>query len=323
MNVNSAFDDYQVTVNASADQVEAARYRRNLFKEAFVGDADVVDVKPSGSLARGTHKDPIHDVDTIIVYDVTAHPGWGQFGDSAEEALNHTQTRIRELLGTNGTYSPFSVRRAQWRNHAVKCFLDDPDDPDAFTVDAMPALLVDGRYLVPEYSTKSWILTDPQHLIDEVGHRHAAWRKYAGTIRMLKAWAANQSTQEKRIKSLVMEVLALDYLPTDRLRSIALRDFFTAATFQIENQTPICDPADLCGPIQRDLDYTRFAQSLRTARDEAIKACSAEARGEQATAITHWGNVFGSEFPKPPRSSAGPAAVPTLAPRPVKDTPQG
>lgn len=320
MNVTSAFEAYQATVNAAKEQVKTARGRRDLFKDAFNGDPDVVAVKPSGSLARGTQKDPIHDVDTIIVFDQVAHPDWGQPGDSAEEALNHTQTRVKELLGTNGSHSPGKVRLTRWRNHAVKCFLDDPDDPDAFTVDAMPALSSGDQYLVPEYVTKTWILTDPQQLIDEAAARHAAWSNYASTIRMLKAWAASQSTH---IKSLVMEVLGLDFLPTDHTRPIALREFFTSATFQIENGLVVADPADLCGPIQPDLDYTAFADCLRAARDEAIRACSAQARGDDAVAITHWGNVFGSGFPKPSKTSPAPAVVPPIVPRPVKDTPQG
>lgn len=323
MNVTDAFEAYQEIVNADEKQVKTARGRRDLFKNAFADDPDVIEVKPSGSLARGTQKDPINDVDTIIVFDAAAHPDWGQPGDSAEEALNHTQTRVRELLGSDGTHSPGQVRLTRWRNHAVKCFLDDPDDPDAFTVDAMPALLSEGQYLVPEFATKTWILTDPQHLIDEVADRHAAWSKYAGTIRMLKAWAAAHGTETAPIKSLVMEVLALDYLPTNHTRPIALREFFTAATFQIENHTDVSDPADLCGPIQPDLDYTALADHLRAARDEAILACSAQARGDDAAAITHWGNVFASAFPKPPKTSPGPAVVPPLVPRPVKDTPQG
>lgn len=323
MNVADAFEAYQKIVNADEEQVRTARARRDLFKDAFADEPDVIEVKPSGSLARGTHKDPIHDVDTIIVFDAAAHPEWGQPGDSAEEALNHAQRRVRDLLGSDGTHSPGQVRLTRWRNHAVKCFLDDPDDPDAFTVDAMPALLSEGQYLVPEFATKTWVLTDPQHLIHEVAARHAAWGKYAGTIRMLKAWAAAHGTEAAPIKSLVMEVLALGYLPTNHTRPVALREFFTTATFQIENHSLVSDPADLCGPIQPNLDYTTFADLLRAARDEAILACSAQARGDDPTAIAHWGNVFDSAFPKPPKSSPGPAVVQPVVPRPVKDTPQG
>ena len=165
----------------------------------------------------------------------------------------------------------------------------------------MPALLSEGRYLVPEFATKTWILTDPRDLIAKVAARHAAWGKYAGTIRMLKAWAAAHSTEDAPIKSLVMEVLALDYLPTNHTRPVALREFFTAATFQIENHTVVSDPADLCGPIQPNLDYTTFADLLRAARYEAILACSAQARGDDTAAITHWGKSSAARSPSRPR----------------------
>ncbi len=140
MSVESAFDTYQTTVNANPDHVTEARRRRDLFKTAFAGEADVEEVRVSGSLARGTQKHPIHDVDTVIVFKASSHPDWGQPGGSAEDALNHVQTRVRELLSTNGTHAAGEVRRSTWRNHAVKCFMDDKDDDNAFTVDARAML---------------------------------------------------------------------------------------------------------------------------------------------------------------------------------------
>ena len=71
-------------------------------------------------------------------------------------------------------------------------------------------------------------------------------------------------------------------------------------------------------------DYDAFADALRSARDNAIKAFQAQANNDAAAAINHWGEVFGDDFPKPPASTGNPApAVVPAAPRPVKDTPQG
>ncbi len=148
--MTDAFKTFQDVVNADITHVREARARRDLFKGAFGTEEDVEEVIASGSLARGTHKDPIHDVDVIVVFDEDEHPEWGSPGSAAADALDHTRERVNTLLGaTNGTYDQ-AVRLARWRNHAVKCFLDDPDDPDAFTVDAMPALRRDGRLLIPE-----------------------------------------------------------------------------------------------------------------------------------------------------------------------------
>jgi hypothetical protein len=319
MNVNDAFETFQRIVNADIKQVRSARSRRDLFKNAFNKEPDVSEVVPSGSLARGTHKDPINDVDVVIIYDEDDHPDWGQDGDSAEDALNYTRKRVNHLLGaTHGTHAR-AVRLAEPRNHAVKCFLDDKDDPDAFTVDAMPAFRRDGALLVPEKQSRGWVATNPEFLIKEVAKRHADWGKYAGTVRMLKWWAAEQDI---KVKSLVMEVLALDYLPTNRTQPVALKEFFVSAAYFVQGGGIVEDPAGLCGAIQKDLDYLAFGDRLREAADDAGQAVSAQANSQQARAVTMWGQVFGDAFPKPPKTTT-PGVIPPVDPRPVKDTPQG
>ncbi|WP_112141081.1 SMODS domain-containing nucleotidyltransferase [Glycomyces dulcitolivorans] len=321
MNVTDAFRAFQSTVNVDMDEVKEARRRRDLFKEAFDAEPDVVEVVPSGSLARGTHKDPIHDVDVVLVFDSDLHPGWGKPGASAEDALDYTRDRINKLLGaTNGSHEQV-VRLARWRNHAVKCFFDDKDDPDAFTVDAMPALRGDGGLLVPEALSEDWILCDPESLIAKVSAKHKEWNKFAGSVRMLKWWA---SEQRMKIKSLVMEVLALQHLPTEGSQAAAIKEFFVSAAYFIEGGSEVVDPAGLCGPIQTDLDYETFADRLRTAGDRAALAVQAQADGHSAYAVRKWGEVFGSAFPQLPESDGhSTAAAAATAPRPLRDTPQG
>ena len=320
MSVTDAFDEFQGIVNADAEQVKEARRRRDLFRDAFLNEGDVNEVIASGSLARGTHKDPIHDVDVVIIYDGSQHPEWGTPGTSAEDALNHTRTRVNALLGvTNGTFDK-AVRLARWRNHAVKCFLDDPEDPNAFTVDAMPALRREGMLYIPEASSKQWVPCDPEYLISEVAKKHAEWGKYAGTVRMLKQWASQQDT---KVKSLVMEVLALEFLPTDRTRPVAIKDFFVSAHYAIDGGREVVDPAGICGPIQSDLDYEEFATCLKEARDSAVRAFQAQNNENVAAAIQHWGKVFGEDFPEPPSTGSPLPAIAPEVPRTVKDTPQG
>lgn len=321
MSVNAAFREFQSVVNADIEHVREARARRDLFKGAFGSEGDVDEVIPSGSLARGTHKDPIHDVDVVIIFDGDQHADWGMPGSSAKEALDHTRIRVNSLLGvTNGTHQK-AVRLARWRNHAVKCFLDDPNDPDAFTVDAMPALRREGKLLVPEATSKKWIYCNPEQLITAVADKHVAWNKFAGTVRMLKWWAAEQDV---KIKSLVMEVLALDFLPIGGSQSAAVQQFFVRAAYFINGGNLVCDPAGLCGPIQADLDNVEFASRLRTAADRAGRAIRAQVNNDPATAVSQWGQVFGDDFPSPPVTTGNPgAAVVPEGPRQVKDTPQG
>src|SRR5262245_25919647 len=126
MSVSSGFDDLQAKANATPAGVKEARRRRDVFRSALGGADDVVEVIPSGSLARGTHKDPIHDVDLVVVYDKDQHPDWGDDGASAEEALEYIRTHAKDRLGTDGSHGE-EIRFTRLNNHAVKCFLDDPE----------------------------------------------------------------------------------------------------------------------------------------------------------------------------------------------------
>lgn len=77
---------------------------------------DVLEVISSGSPARGTHKDPFHDVDAIIIYDPAGHPGWGQPGASDAEALNDTRQRVHDMLGVT---SGMVEQLCDWRDGAT------------------------------------------------------------------------------------------------------------------------------------------------------------------------------------------------------------
>jgi hypothetical protein len=165
------------------------------------------------------------------------------------------------------------------------------------------------------------VYCNPEYLIDAVAEKHADWEKYAGTVRMLKCWA---DEQDIKIKSLVMEVLALNYLPAQGTQATAIKQFFVSASYAIDGGIKVVDPADICGPIQADLDYVELGERLRDARDVAIRAVQAQDNKDAAYAVRLWGTVFGDDFPLPPKGGSNPTpAVAPVLPRPVKDTPQG
>jgi hypothetical protein len=291
MSVESGFDELQTTVNVPPDALAEARRRRNVFCTELAKESDVLEVRPSGSLARGTHKDPINDVDIIVVYDGSQHVDWGQPGESAEAALEHAREAVTRRLGTDGTGD---VRLAKKRNHSVKCFLDDPDAPDAFTVDVTPALRrAEGGILIPERKNEKWIPSNPKLLIDTVAARHSKWNEFAKLVRVLKRW---NSDHGKHLKSLTVEVLAIEHLPVaSRPRAIAA--FFAAAQDAVFDT--IEDPARLSGPIQPDLDPTAASAALAAAASLAARAVEAEANGEKSVAQCLWHELFGDIFPEP------------------------
>jgi predicted nucleotidyltransferase len=242
MDIERAFDDLQRAVDADPALVEEARDRRRKFEAAFGRDSDVTETVAIGSIARGSQIEPIKDVDLVVVYE--EHPDWGAAGSSAEKALNETQTRIVGFFGSDGTEERDFVRLARADNHAVKCFLDDPDDPDAFTVDVVPALRQPtGRLRITEKESQDWIDTDPEHLNNCVARRHAAWPQFVRLVRVLKRWNRDH---EATMFPLLVEVMAIDHLHESQ-RSRALQAFFAAAAVAVSPS--ITDPAGI-SPIQ-------------------------------------------------------------------------
>lgn len=316
MSIESGLDDVQAEADADIEDVREARRRRDLFKTALLPCSDVDEVRVSGSLARGTHKDPIHDVDLVCVFAASDHTDWGGPGDSAEASLEYTQGLIAKL----GSSGAGVVRLTRLQNHSVKCFLDDPEDPDAFTVDVTPALVHAERgILIPERRKKDWVQSDPQFLIDLVAERHGAWNQFAKLVRVLKRW---NSDHGEHLKSLVVEVLALDHLQEgDRPQAIA--GYFTGAADAV--WYPIVDPADLCGEIQPDLDKAAAHASLSDAAEHAARAVECAARKESAQAMCHWREVFGDIYPEPPGGcdNRGIAVIPATPKRRVAQSEQG
>lgn len=317
MTVLGSFDSLQKEINADVDVVRLARQRRDDFKAALSTVPDVDVVWGSGSLARSTQLQPVHDVDLVVEFDAEKHPEWGTAGDSAEEAIERCRDLVHELLSVeNGTYAKL-VRQVNIanRNRAAKCFIDPPDAENAFTVDVMPALRCTGGILIPFKSERRWTLADPGYLIKEVADRQRDWDQFRPLVRMLKYWAKQHKADAGRIKSLVMEVLALDCL-SEGNRPEALRSFFVEAS---NHSLWIEDPAGLSGVIQPDLNIAGLRRALEDSAIAATTAIRAAANGDQSAATRQWQSVFGTAFPL----VLAPAGTDGSGPRPIRDSPQG
>jgi hypothetical protein len=305
MSLSDAFHALQSAVNADPLQVEEARQRREMFQFAFAGEPDAMTSVPSGSLARGSQIEPINDVDLIWLYDHDQHSDWGEPGASANQALEYVRAQVKRLLGSEkalvklfgdaGHHMKW-VRHTRLQHHAVKCFLDDPDEDGAFTVDVVPALTRDPRgFWIPEANNSKWIETDPVLLIERVLERHDghADGQFVQLIRVLKRWSKDNG---RVIKGLTIEVLALDHLPNVE-RPLALARFFESALTHIRE--PILDPAGLCDEVQPDLDCDRAEALLQKAADLSARAVVAAQRQKIEEAQCLWHELFGEIFPEP------------------------
>ena len=317
MSVSSGFDAVQLVANASPASVALGRQYRDLFRDTLKTEPDVMAVVASGSFARRTHKDPIHDIDLLVIFDPDRHPDWLEPGPSAEAALEHTRGLVRPIA---------EVRWTRLNSHSVKSFLDDADPDCEFTVDTTPAVRHPaGGLWIPERDKEHWVRTDPEDLKAKVAKRQSDWNEFTKLVRVLKRWNSDHGAT---MKSLVVEVLALDNLPVAD-RPQALQSFFAAA--QIAVLSPVCDPSNLCGEIDPNMDRQKASEVLANAADLAWRAVAAEARGDSDTAMCLWRDIFGDIYPAPPGgcsgsgAAAGAAAVATVRrpKRPIRDAPQG
>ena len=306
----TAFAAFQTAVNTDPDDLAEARRRRDLFDTAYCSLTDVIDVFCSGSLARRTHIDPIHDVDTVVIFDATHHPDWNAAGASALAALIYTRDHAIDLIGRPGAKFGYELAKAEVRNHSVRCtFRTKLRDAD-FTVDVTPALRqADGTLRIPEKNSSDWITSDPEHLINLVHDRQEAWDLYVLCVRDVKYWRLGVDT---KVKSLVMEIIALDSLRPAATIEQALANFFAAAEIRVNS--PIEDPAGHCGPIQPDLDVPVLRAALKQSAELARRAIEEERIGRIDDALRTWRKILGTKFQAP----IGVPGIGTLAPAAVR-----
>lgn len=318
MTVLESFATLQSVVDADVKVVQIARDRRDTFTSALLTAPDVKVVWGSGSLARSTQLQPVHDVDLVVEFDQDEHPDWGEDGGSAEEAIERCHDLVNDLLSVSHGSRAQLVRliRTADRNRAAKCFVDPPEQDNAFTVDVMPALRRPDGILIPFKKEERWSLADPEYLINEVARRQQDWSLFRPLVRVLKYWSRQHEDVTGTVKSLVMEVLALDCLSVSNNRPEALKNFFVNAS---THSLRVEDPAELSGLIQPTLNVAGLRRSLEDAAADAVAALRAVASNDQPAATRHWQSVFGTAFPLVlPPGGAG-----ETGPRPVRDSPQG
>lgn len=307
------FDKFVRDVASDPLRELQARWRRSAITSALKGLPDVVEVIPSGSLARGTNWGPIHDIDLIVVFDKRMHPDWRGSG-SAQVALEHMQALIRERLQFGLEHPLGLVHQTEVRNHVVKCELDpsmgplDAVLPNSPPVDVMPAFREGSHLRVPERRSDRWIDVDPERLTEMVAARQRSWGNFDEAVRMMKDWADNNGL---KMKSLAVEAMVLEHLPkpgffeTMSCCDAIARLFKAASEARI---TRLVDPTGRCGEIDPHINYGKLRKALDKSAELAAQAVKAERAWERRRlehdGVTHpsvfWQEIFGRDRFKRP-----------------------
>jgi len=296
-----------------------AQWRRDAFIRKLKQLPDVKDVIASGSLARGTHIGPVHDVDLIVVFDSDQHPDYGTKGtsaaatESAQAAITHLEDGLlKQLHPWQGTAGGL-LKETEQRTHVVTYRGDWSGPfkdiiPGAPPVDVMPAVRKGSYLLIPERGT-GWIETDPEELIRQVAQRQREWKYFTAVAGMVKEWAR---LNHLKIRNLAIDVMVLQYCPRPRLFETlscgdAVARFFKAA-FD-DNFTSLKDPTGRWGKLKLGINFEKLHKELGKASRLASQAMEAEnlwkhhlvmvsPNGEVRSPNDIWRQLFGRKFPR-------------------------
>ena len=262
------------------DSDSQARRLQQFFVDALATNENGGKAASYGSLSRGTHVDPIRDVDVLLVFDPALRPDWGGGdGKSPDQALAEVERMVAdaaEMTIWQGS--------TQLGDHSVKHFPAHTGTGFSAFVDIVPALPTGtGTLLIPNRAEARWLETDPGALRRRVRRRQSNWNDFIPLVRLLKAWNAAGGGV---MKSLTIEVLAIELLPRAPA-SEALASFFSSASARIAE--PVLDPSGLCGAVDPDLDIDRARQLLDEAAHQTGRAV-ATSDADEAAGI--WRKVF-------------------------------
>lgn len=316
MESDDGFRSFSDEIASDPIGVLLAKWRRDAFIRKLMQLPDVVEVIPSGSLARGTHIGPVHDVDLIVVFDSDQHPDYGIKGrtkkaeESAAAAITHLEGALLEQLHPWRGAAGGLGKETEQRRHVVKYNGDWTGPfkdyiPTAPPVDVMPAVREGSHLLIPERET-GWIDADPERLIRQVAQRQREWKYFTEVTGMVKAWA---KLNDLKIKNLAVEVMVLKYCPRPRLfETLSVGDavarlFEAAAKAHL---TSLRDPAGRCGEIDPNINFGRLRRALDDASGLAELAMDAEhawknrhyAVGEVIHPDVYWRKLFGKKYPR-------------------------
>ena len=280
----TSFDSFANSIRLTSSQKELVHSRyttaTTFLSSAFDDSSNMRLLRTDlvGSAQRDTIVRPLSDLDMIAVFDHT-HV-WTEYQYNSFKFLYRIRNSIAEIARV----------QAGARGQVVRLMYQQ--EPH---VDIVPSFSrYGGGFHIPGGSG-GWLATDPYIQAEHMANRQRELDyRLKRFVRMLKHWNRSHS---KRIQSFHLEVIAsalFSAIGTNDRE--ATRVFFGAAGSYID----VNDPAGHGGNLSQYLTPNQRNAVLRSfdfALDLSNRAIDAESRGDQATAIALWRQVYGNEFP--------------------------
>lgn len=326
--VNDAFDEFmRDTVNLDPDVVSKARESRDNLLEninEFAEDEEFFELHSgfnfhTGSFARKTKCRELDDIDLLIGISANgatyySDDPWDNVRITASSSnaaqrectrydgtLNSTQVsnRFKKKLEGVREYSRSEIHK---NGEAIVLNLISKD----WSFDIVPCFHTvtesSGRsyYLIPN-GNGNWKKTAPD--VDK-GHVMTTNQKKGGKalplIRLCKRW--NKTKNATTMPSYMLETMIINYADfVDELSDwIDLRFRYALSYIADHIMLPVYDLKNIQGDLNT-LSYSDKLALKEKAHSDYEKACEAssyERDGEQKTAISKWGEIFGKDFPQ-------------------------
>lgn len=312
-----AFDDFHDKISLSPRQRERIDSAATTLHDYLVGQLGVPPdaVFLQGSYPNGTAVQPA-DPDTGE-YDVDLVAISASQTDTPEKALDDMEA----VISASDRYAEMIDRDP--KRPCVRLRYAD-DEVGGFHVDVVPArpCIADTAPLEIPRPSNGWHESAPREYTKWCKDQGA---RFARTVKMLKRWRDVNQTAHASIKSIVLQVLIAQHLPTPTISSDA--EAVTralegiAATLSASPHTaPIVSnpvlPSENLAERWEDAAYRDF---LRTVQEAAGIARAALDETNEAESHTLWRELFGEDFPPPPSSMR---SVPPVPPPGARRAPQ-
>jgi predicted nucleotidyltransferase len=265
-------------VEVTREELQEARRRRGLVRDALRAEFPGCRVYFNGSLAHGDAIDPLADFDIgVVIPDPNDEHGPGK--KSALELKGRAREAIRSALCDEFPELRIEIEGRKRSvlirfSHAVAASASD------FTGDLICAVEHPEKGLyIPRFD--SWDRSDPEEhtkLVLDAIERTAT--VYAKTIRLLKHWNVHHGSA---FCSWHLKVLALDAITHPVSLIEALRSFFSNSQMALE-QGPTVDPAGVGPDIKTNEPVSVAIAILKTALGHVDRAIEAEDAGRPVRA---------------------------------------
>jgi len=290
--IQDAFDKFKSRLELTVREQEDASRRHQEIRDYLTGKFEINRDFLTGSYARWTKTKPLKDVDIFFVLGKKERGYRDQHPsvvlEKFRDALAEKYGKDRVFLGRRSVQVDFGVQ-----------VVEDQTNDQVMSVDVVPSFAKGPHYEIPDRTTGSWVMTDPEVHAELATKANKAFsEEWKPLVKMIKKW--NQAAGTPVKPGFLLEVLALDLFVPEFSGGYPyeLKGFFATAADRIKGTWS--DPAKLGPPVSDQMDEARASVArgtLLAAEESVTRAIRLAKEGRQGAALQEWRKLFGPLFP--------------------------